>query len=130
MNFKTLTTAPLAALLLFGGQVQAKETEVITPATIGKGACAVARTGIPMTRAMQIAVGANKGTTISLAGVATSQEIVTMTWHAARQACPERFETGIKKDMAAVRAEKAQACSKLVSNAPRAERLKVMMSAC
>ena len=35
-----------------------------------------------MTRAMQIAVGANKGTTISLAGVATSQEIVTMTWHA------------------------------------------------
>ena len=37
-----------------------------------------------MTGAMQIAFGANKGTTISLAGVATFQEIRTMTWQAAR----------------------------------------------
>ena len=129
MNFKTLVTAPFAALLLFGGQVQARQPEV-TPATIGKGACAVAKTGIPMTRAMQISLGANKFTSNSLLGAASPQEVATMTLHAARQACPERFAKAIKKDMATVRAEKAQACSKLVSSAPRAERLKVMMSGC
>ena len=129
MSFKTLTTAPLAALLLFGGQVQAKQAEV-TPATIGQGACEVAKTGIPMGRAMEIALKANTYTSSSLLGAASPQEVDTMTWHAARQACPERFETGIKKDMAAVRAEKAKACSKLVSSAPRTERLKVLMSGC
>ena len=129
MNFKTLVTAPFAALLLFGGQVQARQPEV-TPATIGKGACAVAKTGIPMTRAMQISLGANKFTSNSLLGAASPQEVATMTWYAARQACPERFEKGIKKDMAVVHAEKTQACSKLVSSAPRAERVRVMMSGC
>ena len=83
MNFKTLAAASLAALLLLGGQVQATQVEV-TSAIIGRGAYEVAKTGIPMTRAMQIAVGATKGTTISLAGVTTFQEIRSMTWQAAR----------------------------------------------
>jgi len=129
MNFKTLTTAPLAALLLFGGQVQAKQAEV-TPATIGQGACEVAKTRIPMGRAMEIALKANTFTSGSLLAAASHKEVQTMTWHAAKQACPERFEKGVKKSPTAVQMEQVAACSKAVSNAPRAERLKVMMSAC
>ena len=55
MNFKIPATAPLAALLLVGAQVEVKQAEV-TPATIGQGACEVAKTGMPMGRPMEIAL--------------------------------------------------------------------------
>ena len=121
----------LLAFLLIAGMTPAyAEDRKPTTADIGREACRIHDSGIPLPRAMQIAARSNMAATVRLAMSTSTEEFVRIVHSATAKACPKAWAKEAKRQAYIARQASLKACSDKLNAVPTADRLTVMMQEC
>ena len=120
----------IAAAVLLTTAAPAIAEQKPTPADIGREACRIHESGIPLPRAMQIATSSNMAAAVRLSMATTTDEFVQIIHGETARACSNAWDAHVKAVKGELRLAARTECSAKVSAAPRADRLRVLMSEC
>ena len=119
-----------AAVLLTTAAPAIAEDKKVTPADIGREACRIHESGIPLPRAMQIAAKSNMAASLRLSMATTTDEFVKIIHGETANACSNAWNAHVKAIKGELRLAARTECSKKVSAAAYNDRLRVLMSEC
>ena len=120
----------LAFLLIAGITPAYAEDRKPGPADIGREACRIHDSGIPLPRAMQIAASSNIAATVRLSMATTTDEFVQIIHKETAKACAQAWNKHVKHLAFLQRQANLKACSNKLNAVPTADRLTVMMKEC
>ena len=120
----------LAFLLIVGITPAYAEQRKPTPADIGREACRIHDSGIPLPRAMEIAARSNMAATVRLSTATTTEEFVQIIHNETAKACTQAWNKHAAHVKFLQRQANLKACSDRLNAVPTADRLTVMMQEC
>jgi len=120
----------IAAAVLLTTAAPAIAEQKPTPADIGREACRIHESGIPLPRAMQIATSSNMAAAVRLSMATTTDEFVQIIHGETENACSNAWNAHVKAIKGELRLAARKECSQKVSAAAYNDRLRVLMSEC